>query len=307
MTKKTDWRGIFIIPPTPFHDDLQIDFEGLRKIVRFSLDCGAHGLVATANASEAGFLSEDERRTVIKTTLQECGGKVPTVVGISGPSAPMAVEFAKFAAGAGADAVMAMPPTLSRPTEAEIRSFYEKLSKATPLPIVIQNWAGLGGTPMPAKLVVDLMRDNPTCLIVKEETEFSSQVMTEIRALSAGKALMQGGKSARHLVDEHRRGSCGNMPASELPEIQVKIWDLLEAGKSDEAEDLYRALLPFLVFEIGYGVNMFKAVLKRRGIIRSAAARQTGLRQLDEGALAYLDHLLRRLSPLLHPGYPLPA
>ncbi|RDJ20632.1 dihydrodipicolinate synthase family protein [Bosea caraganae] len=307
MPSEFTWRGIFVIPPTPFHADLSLDLEGLDKVVKFSLDCGAHGIVASANASESAFLSEKERCEVIERTLEPCRGKVPTVVGVSSPCASMAVELARFAAKAGADSVMAMPPTLARPSEGEIRSFYAELAQATDLPIVIQNWAGMGGTPMSAKLVVDLVRDNPTCRFVKEETEFASQMMTDILAVAGGPVEMLGGKSCRFMVDEYRRGACGNMPASELPEMQVKLWDLLEAGDHDVAHDLHAALLPFLTFEIGYGAHMFKSVLQRRGIIASNATRQTGGRRLDERGVAYLDHLLRKLSGLMHPLYPLPA
>lgn len=199
---------------------------------------------------------------------------------------------------------MAMPPTLRRPSEGEIRAFYKTLAAATPLPVFIQNWGGAGGTPMPAKLVADLMRDNPTCCCVKEETEFSSQVMTDIQVLSGGSAtIIMGGKSGRQVIDEYRRGACGTMPACELPDIQVKLWELLEAGQEEKAEEIYRALLPLLTFEVGYGPRIWKAVLHRRGIIRSPAVRQTGGRRFDDAASAYLDRLLRQLEPLMHPSY----
>lgn len=306
MGREASWRGVFVITPTPFNADLTLDLPGLQRTLQFSLDCGVHGVVTTAVASESAFLSDCERRQVIDTAVKTCGGKVPVVAGISTPAAPTTIELAKFATDAGADAVMAMPPTVSRATEGEIRDFYKRLAGAIPRPIVIQNWVGIGGTPMPARLVADIMKENPTCTLVKEETEFSSQVITEILSLTSNKALIMGGNSSRQIIEEHLRGVCGTMPATELPEIQVKIWELLEAGKHTEAHEVYKELLPLMIFEIGYGALMFKSVLQRRGIIASAAVRQSGLRPLDAHALSYLDHVLKSVAPLMHPDYPLP-
>lgn len=307
MTRpREDWRGVFIIPPTPFNEDLSLDLPGLDAVVRFSLDCGAHVMVASANASEAAFLSEAERRVVIERTLAPCRGRLPTVVGVSAPCAPLAVEMARFAVDAGADAVMAMPPTLSRPGEPEIRAFYAALARAVPVPVVVQNWAGLGGTPMPARLVAELVRDNPSCHIIKEETEFSGQAMSELAAACGESIVLVGGKSSRQAVDEFVRGARGTMPATEIPEMQVRLWELLERGEAAAAEALQARLLPLLLFEIGYGAHYFKTILQRRGIIRCAAVRQTGLKRLDARGLAHVDHMLGALADLMHPSYPWP-
>lgn len=303
MTSIAQWRGVFAIPPTPFHDDLQIDFDSLRKTVRFGLDCGVRGLVASAIASETAYFSDREHRQVIETTLTECNGAVPIVVGISSQSVLQAIDIARFAKEMGADAIMAMPPVNAG--ESELRAHYARLAEASPLPIVIQNWMGAGGTPMPARVLVELVRDYPACAIIKEETEAAGQMISQIIALSGGKARVMGAKSGLHLIEEHRRGACGTMVAIEFPEFQVRIWDLLDAGKMEEAEALYQKLLPLLLFEVGHGVHMWKGVLHRRGIIRSVAARQTGHRRFDQAGLAYLDHLLRRLAPLMDARYPL--
>ena len=58
----THFTGIFPIVNTPFHDDGRIDLESQRRLVRFLLDCGAHGLGLFGNASEGYALGEEERR-----------------------------------------------------------------------------------------------------------------------------------------------------------------------------------------------------------------------------------------------------
>jgi 4-hydroxy-tetrahydrodipicolinate synthase len=299
------WRGVFVIVPTPFHDDLSLDLDGLREVVRFCIAAGVHGVVAPANASEQPYLSDEERSQVTRTVIEEARGHVLTVAGVTAPTRLMAAALAREAKALGADSVMAMPPNMQRASEPEIRDYYRAINDASDLPVFIQNWIGPGGTPMGAGLVADLLRANAHVRFVKEETEFASAMMTAI-AEAAGPACegLMGGKAGRHLLDEHRRGACGTMPACEVADAHVALWAALESGDRAKARAVYRLLLPLLMFETGYGTAVYKEVLRRRGVIRSAAIRQPGGKVLDRFAHQDLDEILADLAPLLSVDWP---
>ena len=300
----TTWRGLYVIVPTPCTASLAVDYEGLRRTVRFCVDCGVHGVAAPANASEVGYLTDAERRRVTETVLAEARGKVATIVGISSSCWPLACELARHAEANGADALMAMPPTFQRASEAEIRAYYGAIDKASALPMFLQNYGGPGGTPMSARLMTDLLRTLPNVKFVKEETEFSSVAITEV--LNEAKELchgVMGGKAGRALPDEHRRGACGTMPACEVADIHLALWNALEAKDQAEAERIYRLLLPLLSYETGYGPAIYKEVLRRRGVIECSAFRQTGGRVLDLFAHAELSAILSALEPLMDLRY----
>jgi 4-hydroxy-tetrahydrodipicolinate synthase len=301
------FRGVYVILPTPFDERGNLDLEGLKRVVTFSIECGAHGVVGPANASEAPYLSDAERRQVVEVTAKETAGRVPYVAGITASCAPLAVEWAKHAEQSGADMVMAMPPFIQRASDHEIRDYYAAIGAATKLPVCIQNYQGPGGTPLSAPFMTGLVRDLPTVKYVKEETDFPGPMVTQLREL-AGDNLkgVMGGKAGRHLLDEYRRGVCGTMPACEVADLHAKLWDELEAG-SPEARETYRKLLPLLLFETSYGVAVYKEVLKRRGVIRSAYHRQAGGRQLDAGAQAELGAILADLAPMMNAKHKLVA
>ena len=298
------FHGVFVIVPTPFHEDLSLDLDGLREIVRFCTACGVHGLVTPANASEQPYLSDTERLVVLRTVIAEADGRAVVVAGVTASTRLIAAELARVAAAEGADMLMAMPPNMQRATDDEIREYYRAIDAAG-LPVVVQNWVGPGGTPMPAHLVADLLRDNANVRFVKEETEFAGVMMTAIQQ-EAGAALegVMGGKAGRHLLDEHRRGACGTMPACEVTDAHLALWSALEAGDRGRAREIYRLLLPLLMFETGYGTAVYKEVLRRRGIIRSAAIRQSGGKTLDRHAMADLSEILADLKPLLDGRFP---
>jgi dihydrodipicolinate synthase/N-acetylneuraminate lyase len=308
VTQKNKWRGVYVIVPTPFNADLSLDIDGLRRIVRFCLACGVHGLVAPANASEQPYLSDDERRVVIRTVIEEGRGHAVVVAGVTASTRLIAAGLAREAEAMGADALMAMPPNMARATEGEIREYYAAIDAAGSLPVFLQNYSGAGGTPMSPRLMADLLRDLPDVRFAKEETEFSSAMMTQTMEV-AGAALegMFGGKAGRHLLDEYARGACGTMPACEISDVHVQLWDALEAGDTRRAREIYRILLPLLMFETGYGTAVYKEVLRRRGVIGCAVIRQTGGRILDRFAMADLTAILDDLAPLMNPAWPAKA
>ena len=56
-------RGVYPVVETPFHENLDIDYEGLRNVVEFNIECGAAGLLTTAMRSTTKLLKRSWIRT----------------------------------------------------------------------------------------------------------------------------------------------------------------------------------------------------------------------------------------------------
>jgi dihydrodipicolinate synthase/N-acetylneuraminate lyase len=250
-------------------------------------------------------LSDDERRTVLRTVIEAGGDKAAVIAGVTAPTRAIAAGLAREAEAMGADALLAMPPNMQRATEDEIKEYYAAIDAAGSLPIFLQNYNGTGGTPMSPRLMTELLRELPDVRFVKEETEFPPAMMTRIIQM-AGPALegIMGGKAGRQLIDEYTRGSCGTMPACDVCDVHVALWNALEEGKMARAREIYRALGPMVMFSAGYGPAVYKEVLRRRGVIECAVVRETGGRILDRYAMAELAAILEDLAPLMNPAWP---
>ena len=76
------WRGIFPAICTPFTRDGGIDVESQRRVVRFAIESGSHGLVAFGLAGEVLELNAEERERLTDAIVDETAGAVPVFVGV---------------------------------------------------------------------------------------------------------------------------------------------------------------------------------------------------------------------------------
>lgn len=303
---KSEFRGVYVIPVTPFTDAGELDEPSLRRWVRFVYAAGVHGLVAPVNASSFASLTDDERQRVVEVIVDECTStrenarRVPFVAGVTGASKESAVLHARHAKQAGADAVIAMPPYVQKAGENEIVDYYRAVSEACELPVWIQNFVGPVGTPMTPRLLARIFNEVDGVAYLKEETEQATHVITAVQQLTDQCKGIMGGKGGRFFLNEYQRGACGTMPAGHVPELMVAVWNALEAGNFADAWQVWKDNLPLLNFEQLYGgVTVYAAVLHRRGIISTPHVRQPGAPQLDAIDLAELDRILAEIKPRL--------
>ena len=294
------FRGIFTIPTTPFDESGQIDIEGFKSVIDFCVDCGAHGLVYPVNASEFSTLSDEERMTMSKVLVEHTAGRIPTVIGVQHLSAQTAVKLAEHAREIGADSVIAMPPYAWKkpPSMDAIFDYYTAIAAAARIPVFVQNNPPPIGIVMSAEFLSRMCDEIEYVDYVKEETPPTTIAHTKLLDVNGGSCKgVMGGAGGRYLIEEHRRGTCGQMPGCHVTDVVVQLWNALEAGDAERTMHVYKEMSPLFHFETQLS-GCYKEVLKRRGVIKSAYKRN-GQMPLDEVSSKYLDELLAGLEPLM--------
>jgi 4-hydroxy-tetrahydrodipicolinate synthase len=290
-------QGIFPVIPTLFTDDNALDLDAQRKVVQFALNVGAHGVVFPGVASEYNFLTPEERGELIALVAEEVDGKVPIVGGASAPTAEEVIVAGQQAAEHGIHHLMVMAPKgLEQDLDAH-RSFFEKVTSALPdAEIILQNAPTPIGAGLDAKAIADLASGNDSITYVKEETLPSGPAITTLLAAKIPhlKAVFGGG-GARYIIDEFVRGARGAMPAVELTDLHVALWNAQEAGDHDVARELYRLSLPLLASQAIYRMRLTKYVLSRREIADCQHVRAP-LVELDDFAKQDIDQMLEDLQ-----------
>jgi 4-hydroxy-tetrahydrodipicolinate synthase len=134
--------GLIVAPLTPFTADLEVDEPALRRQIDYIIeDCRATMVVAAGvETQEYTYLSLEERKALIRQTIESVERRVPVMVGVSHPSFKTAIELAHYAEGLGAAAVQLLAPLrpfAGPPTESDLIAYFESVSGETGLPITL--------------------------------------------------------------------------------------------------------------------------------------------------------------------------
>ena len=300
MATEKRFRGIFTIPSTPFRADGAIDLPSFRRLIDFCIECGAQGLVYPVNASEFTFLSDAERFALTEALLEHNASRLPVIVGVAGVAAEVAVTFARHARDHGAAGLIAMPPYARRAplSDDQIFRYYQAISDAAGRPVFIQNYPSPLGQALSASFLLKLCREIENVAYIKEETLPSTVMHSQLAAGNDGLLLgIFGGAGGRYLIEEHRRGTAGQMPGCHVTDVMVALWQALEAGDEARALHIYKELAPLFFFEHQLP-GCYKEVLYRRGVI-ACPLQRNGKMPLDDIASRYLDDILAKLAPLM--------
>jgi 4-hydroxy-tetrahydrodipicolinate synthase len=150
MTAKTSFRGSFTALVTPFKNG-SVDEKAFRDLVDWQIAEGTNGLVPVGTTGESPTLSHDEHNQVVEWCVDQAGGRVPVVAGAGSNSTHEAVELARHAEKAGADAVLVVTPYYNKPTQEGMYQHFKAINDAIGIPILIYN--------IPPRSVIDMSVD----------------------------------------------------------------------------------------------------------------------------------------------------
>ncbi|MEK2494763.1 dihydrodipicolinate synthase family protein [Kitasatospora purpeofusca] len=290
--------GLVPILATPFDDTGALDLPSLRSLVEFQLAAGADGLAVFGMASEGFALTTAERRTVLFEVRSVAGPHVPLIAGVNGTGTAVAVEQARLAADGGADQLMVLPPFLVKPNPRQVIDFYAAVASATDASVMVQDAPGVTGVTIDAAAIA-VLATVPGITSVKVEAPPTPVKMAAVAAAARPGFAVLGGLNAAALCEEYDNGSVGTMPACEFTDLLRPVLDDLAAGRQQAARAAFTRLLPLIHLGMrpGQAWAVHKEVLRRRGVIASAAVRLPA-QELDPLTARALDAVLADLEPV---------
>ena len=169
MDKNTvDWHGPWVALVTPFDAEGRIDEAAYRRNVELCIGYGCTGLLANGCTGEFWAQSMDERKAVMRLCADAAGGRA-TVIGGAGAITPSEViELVDAAKDAGCDGAMVLPSYFVHPSPDDIITFYETVSDATDLPLLLYNIPSAANRLTPR--MVDRLADVKNVVAIKESS-----------------------------------------------------------------------------------------------------------------------------------------
>lgn len=146
-----------VVPPmiTPFKQTGEVDYEGLRTLVRF-LKNEVHGLFITGSYGSGALMSLEERKKVVEVCVETVAGKIPIIVMVGTTNTRDSVELTKHAAQVGVEAVASVGPYYFTHNEADLTEFYTHLIDATRIPVYLYNNPKFQGYPISLQTIANL-------------------------------------------------------------------------------------------------------------------------------------------------------
>lgn len=277
-------KGVYLIAVTPFTDSGALDLASTDRMVDFCLEKGVTGLTVLGIMGEATKLTMEESQTFVKQVLARVAGRVPVMVGASAPGfAPMR-ELTQSVMALGAAGVMVAPPSTVR-TDDQIVAYFDMVNETLgpKVPWVLQDHPVATGVQMSTGVILKILKNSPTCVMLKHEDCPGLAKLSAIRAASdKGElrrvSILTGNGGGLFLPEELTRGADGAMTGFAYPEMMVDVCAAHAAGKIERAHDLFDAYLPLARYEqqANIGLAVRKHILAERGVIASAAVRKPG-------------------------------
>jgi dihydrodipicolinate synthase/N-acetylneuraminate lyase len=295
MNKKL--QGVLPVFQTPYRDDESIETDTLSNEIAWLYDCGADGIVM-AMVSEVLRLSSNERRSLAEAACRFGRDRGAVVISVSAESAKVAEEYSRHAESCGAAALMAIPPVSIAVGESELLGYYERIIRATKLPVVVQDASAYVGRPMSIAMQARLMKEfGADRVLFKPEASPIGPRLSELRDQTNGLARIFDGTGGLALVDSYRRGIVGTMPGADLIKGIAALWRALQAR--DERR-IYELSLPISsLIAMQNSLDAFLAIEKyllvKQGIFKNTIVRGPVGYSLDEETRREIDRLFDRV------------
>lgn len=289
-------KGSSAIPMTPFTENDHIDEEVLAKEIEFIVQCGSTSITTPVMVSEFHTLCEAERKLMVKIPCEVAKGRLAIIANVAAPCTPQAIDYAEYAQKCGADAVIAMPP--AGVDFAFIKNYFQKISDAVTIPVMIQNHSG-AGTMLQPKQVIELCETIENVRWVKEECQPGPVSISNLMAVRtpALEGVMSGYGSQYGPLD-FARGAIASIHACEWADLVQQVWDLFFDGKEAEGRKLHYEILPALQLEGLLGMRYAKEVMIRRGVFKNTIMRNAS-RPLSKDDAKEIDRIFEQVAPYM--------
>jgi len=240
MKKKKKFYGIIVPSVTPLTNDYRLDPLAVEKIFNHFYNCQVSPFVmGTTGESSSLPLALKKEFLKVAGAIKRPGCNL--YAGISSNIVEESIEFAKYSADNGVDAVVATLPFYYTLTESQMKKYFDTLASSIPLPLIIYNIPATTHISIPLSLIEELSH-HPNIVATKDSERSLERLQQSLSlwknredfAHFTGWAAM----SAEALIN----GSDGLVPSTGnlVPEIYSVMLKAVEEGNSGRAYEMQK-------------------------------------------------------------------
>ncbi len=228
---------------TPFKNDLSVDHEALKRIVKFNIDNGTDYLVISGTTGESVTITKQEKKDIIKTIKEANKGRVPMVLGIGGNNTMQVIEEIKSTDLNDITAILSVSPYYSKPTQEGLYQHFKAIVQASPIPIILYNVPGRTSKNMEPGTTLRLANDFDNIVAVKEAGNNMAQYLHLLRDKPDDFLVISGDDDLALGVTLAGGSGVISVIGQAFPKEFSKMIRLGLQGKAKESYDLHFRLM----------------------------------------------------------------
>ena len=268
-----------------------VDYDALARFIDFQLESGINALVAVGTTGESATLTPEERKEVIRFTVDRVSGRIPVIAGTGTNNTEHVLEYTRSACDNGADAVLVVTPYYNKATQKGLIAHYTAVADASTKPVIMYNVPSRTGCNLLPETVAKLA-DHENIYAIKEASGNMAQVM-DIFHLCGDKLHVYSGEDGLTVPMMAMGGlGCISVLSNVLPKQAVQMSDLAFAGNFAAAAKMQCDLLP-VVHSLFCEVNPIPAKAAVSAMGYGAEHLRLPLTPMEDGNRAVLFDRLR--------------
>lgn len=241
MRDITKYQGIIPAFYACYDDNGEISPERVEALTKHLMKKGVKGLYVGGSSGECIYHSVADRKLVLEHVVKAAEGKLTIIAHVACNNTADSKELAAHAESLGVDAIAAIPPIYFHLPEYAIAEYWNDISSAAPnTDFVIYNIPQLAGVALTMPLFAE-MKKNPRVVAVKN----SSMPVQDIQMfkMEGGEGFVVFNGPDEQLVSGLAIGADGGIGGTYgvMPELYLKIKELVDEGKIKEARDIQNA------------------------------------------------------------------
>jgi 4-hydroxy-tetrahydrodipicolinate synthase len=227
---------------TPFRNGI-VDEHAFQMLVERQIAEGSHALVPCGTTGESATLSFAEHVRVVELCVEAAARRVPVIAGAGSNNTAHAIELAKAAKAARADALLVVAPYYNKPSQDGLVAHFKAINDAVDMPIYVYN--------VPARTITDISVETVGKLAqlknvvgIKDATSDLSRVAKH-RALAGEDFIQLSGEDPSAIgFNAHGGRGCISVTANVAPKLCAQMQDAALQGAFDAARAIDDKLAP---------------------------------------------------------------
>lgn len=238
--------GVALI--TPMKSDGSVNYDKLEELVEFQVENGTDAIIVCGTTGESSTLTEEEHVSCIRFVNDVTKKRIPVIAGTGSNCTESAVYLSKEAQKCGVDGLLLVTPYYNKATQNGLKAHYKTIAASVNVPILLYNVPSRTSVTIQPKTVVELCREVPNIVGVKDATGDLSEV-AQVLSMADGEldvysgnddqivpVLSLGGKGVISVLSNILPQETHDMAVSYLNgdieksrELQLRYFELIKA------------------------------------------------------------------------------